>query len=528
MMKPSTQYPSCIRALKPAFRLPRYRFSSTVPPPPSTYQPNVQTESDADDEARRLLRSLLREASYLPDSHARAWVKQQITSEFERRKKNNKKRFKKGEGDAVAKAIIANGFKNAYKALRQLQAANNGEIAQLDKVLRLTYGRTGPYRRQLLQPLLIADPLPDSNTVAEQLLRNQAPKTRKSSEWTIDTVPVDKVFQQPPLLEDGNVIYVLSPQYSKFKAVIESQVQVRPPEMRGTVLRRADYKMPQKNTWERMMPRLRVKKMVHAAYAKLLDKVHPPLKYEEWDRLHGLVHGTVTGEGYVPRRKRIAERPGTLTSYDLDRLARMDHMALTSERREQDDWLNNEDAVEDAKEDLLRDELSIGRRLHKSAKGSKAGHQITPRFMQKMWLRIFEACPKLNWDEKRNKWKVIWGSRPVSFDKQQPNDDLAPFFEAVDQKIAADKKLRKFDIQPLRKTDRRKPSNDQRASNKPRDVDTPPLHKTDKRMPTKSHHPREAAQASGRRVNPRDKNPGNTNGKERPQRANDALARAGF
>lgn len=448
--------------MQAASRVPRCNFPVTapirVPRRNSSYIPKTQTQAEIDNEARLLVRSLLREASYLPDSHARAWAKQQITSRFKRRKTNNKKMFKKGEGAPVVKPVIISGIKSAYKTLRQLQAANNGELGQLDKILRLTYGRTGPYRRQLLEPLLIADPLPDSNAVAEQLLRRQGPRTPKSSEWTIDTVPVDKVFLQPPRLEKGDVIYDLSPQYSKFKAVIESQVQVRPPEMRGAVLRRSDYKMPQKNTWDRMMPRLRVKKMVHAAYTKLLDKVQPPLKEEEWNRLHGLVHGTVTGEGYVPRRKRIAERPGTLTSYDLEKLARLDNTALTSRPREEDYWLHNEGAVEDAKEDLLRDELSIGRRLDKSMKGSKAGHRLTPRLMQRMWLRVFEACPKLNWDEKRNKWKVIWGSGPASFDNQQPNDDLAPLFEGVDQKIKVNNKSRKYDVKPLRKTDTRRKS----------------------------------------------------------------------
>ncbi|TLD38467.1 hypothetical protein E2P81_ATG01010 [Venturia nashicola] len=461
-MQPFTQYPRCIRAALAVSRVPRCLSSTTATASPnsllrSPYEPKGQSNSELDDEARCVLRSLLREASYLPDSYARAWVKQQITSRFERRNKNRKKRFKKGADEAVVKDVKIKDLKNAIKALRQLQAANNGEIAQLDKVLRLTYGRTGPYRRQLLEPLLTADPLPDSNAVAEQLRRSQGPKTPEKSEWTIDTVPVDKVFQQPPVLDGDQVIYVLSPQYSKLKAVIESQVQAHPPEMRGTALKRADYKMPQKNTWDRIMPRLRVKKMVHAAYTKLLDKVHPPLKNEDWDRLHGLVHGTVTGEGYVTRRKRIAERLGTLTSYDLEKLARLDDTALPSERREEDDWLNNDVAVEDAKEDLLRDELSIGRRLDKSVKGAKAGHQITPRFMQRMWLRVFEACPKLNWDEQRHGWNVTWGSRPVSFGKEEPNDDLAPLFEAVDQDIEAYKKRRELDIIPLRKSDRRKP-----------------------------------------------------------------------
>ncbi|QDS71173.1 hypothetical protein FKW77_010116 [Venturia effusa] len=425
--------------------------------PRRNYNPftvQAQTEAEIHDEARRLLRALLREASYLPDSRARAWVKQQIVSRFERRKKNNKKKvFNKGEGSPVVRAIIVNGFKNAYKALRQLQAANNAELRQLDKVLRLTYGRTGPYRRELMRPLLTADPLSDSDAVAEQLLKGQYPKP---SEWTIDNVPVDKVFQQPPLLEDDKVLYVLSPQYSKFKAVIESQVQEQPPAMRGVALKRADFKMPQKNTWDRMMPRLRVKKMVHAAYAKLLDKVQPPLKHEDWDRLHGLVHGTITGEGYVPRRKRIAGKPGTLTSYDLQKLAQLDSIALSSDGRQEDDWLNNQDAVEDAKEDLLRDELSIGRRLDKSVKGARAGHQITPRLMQRMWLRIFEACPKLEWNEERNVWNVIWGSGPVSLNKQDPNDDLAPLFAAVDEKIEADNNLRKYNVQKLLKRDMKK------------------------------------------------------------------------
>lgn len=404
--------------------------------------PVAWTETEIDEEARRLLRALLRESSYLPDSKARNWVKHQITSRFERRTKNNKKLFKKSAGQPIIKALIDAAFKKGYKSLRQLQAANNGELVQLDKVLRLAYGRTGPYRRQLLKHLLHADPLDDSALLEKQIQQHQGPKTPKKTEWTIDTVPVDKVFEQPPLLDNDTLVYVISPQYSKFKAIVESQVNVRPSEMRGTVLKRADYVMPSKNTWGRMMPRLRVKNMVHTAYAKLLDKVLPPLNEEEWNRLHGLVHGTVKGEGIRPRRKRIPATPGTRTSYDIENLVRLDSSS------------DDEDVLEESREKLLQDELSIGPRLDKSAKGKLAGHQITPRLLQRLWQNIFEACSMLIWDEKDGKWKVVWGHGPEPLYKCQPNDELAPLFEALENTNAELKKLRKYpELKPLRKND---------------------------------------------------------------------------
>jgi hypothetical protein len=385
------------------------------------YSSKVTSQSNINDESRRLLRALLRECSYLPDSQARVRIKHHIISRFERRKRNNTKIFERrdllqpNEADALppaANQLIQNGLKKGYKTLRQLQAANNGQIAQLDKVLRLAYGRTGSYRRDLLAPLLHPDPVADSDALGQLIKQLQEPA---KSVWTIETVPVDSIFQQPPMIENDTAIYDISPAYSKFKALVESQVQAHPPEMRSVALKGASFKMFTKNTWDRLVPRKRVKNTVHRAYANLLDKILPPLSEKEWKRLHGLVHGTVKGEGMVPRRKKIAVKPGILTSYDLEKLAHLDvgqgNTLSTIDRPDstspdQDAWLNNADAVEAAKEDLLRDELSLGRPLNKHAKGKAAGHQITPRLMQGLWQRIFEACPMLTWNEKENTWQV--------------------------------------------------------------------------------------------------------------------------
>jgi len=205
-----------------------------------------------------------------------------------------------------------------------------------------------------------------------------------------------------------------------------------------------------------MMPRLRVKNMVHRAYANLLDRLHPPLNEEDWNRLRGLAHGTLEGEGFRPRRKRIAAKPGMLTSYDVEKLAHLGERSTTSTESEEDTWLGNPDAVEEAKEDLLKDELSIGKPLNKEIKGRTAGHQITLRFMQRLWTRIFEACPLLTWDETRNNWNVTWGHGPET---SQSNVELAPLFEALDK---ADTKIKKRDsrgkeIQPLQENDQRTP-----------------------------------------------------------------------
>jgi hypothetical protein len=453
-------YSGSIKAAQRAFRVttrnpPRRAFTSDSIP---------RTASDVDDEARRLIRALLRECSYLPDSLARTRIKQQILSRFERRKRNNKARLKRLERDAPfttkyttlqpdTKDLLKSDFKKAYKTLRQLQAANNGELVQLDKILRLTYGRTGPYRRELLAPLLFADPVDGSELLIQKIQNKQGPV---KSEWTVDTVRVDKVFLQPPLVQKNTVIYNIAPEYSKLKALATSQVKAHPPAMRGLELKSAEFKMPAKNTWDRMMPRLRVKNMVHRAYANLLDRLHPPLNEEDWNRLRGLAHGTLKGEGFRPRRKRIAAKPGMLTSYDVEKLAHLGERSTNSHESKEDAWLDNPDAVEEAKEDLLKDELSIGKPLNKNTKGRIAGHQIKLRLMQRLWKRIFEACPLLTWDETRNNWNVTWGH---SLENSQSNDELAPLFETLDKTNAKIKKSnsRGKEMEPLRKNDHRTP-----------------------------------------------------------------------
>jgi len=264
----------------------------------------------------------------------------------------------------------------------------------------------------------------------------------------------------------ATVEYIISPRFSKFKALAESQVTARPVELRGARLKTAKYNVPTVNSWGRSMPRVRVANMVHKAYVKLLDKIMPPLPEHEWKRLEGLVHGTVKWEGCKPRRKRLAENPDILTSVDLEKLVHLDDAqserqyldaAFTCQAADiqaskkakilqaaRDDsvrgywssadiWLDDPESINNVKEAVLRDELSIGRSLNKRAKGKERGHLITPRFMRRMWASIFQNCPMLNWNLERKVWLVTWGNGQVrgSNSSKETSRLIAPLFNVT-------------------------------------------------------------------------------------------------
>jgi hypothetical protein len=131
-----------------------------------------------------LYRDLLRATTYLPDSLARRSFPGYLRTRFERTK------------------VVTDGrLATARKGLNKLRAAAEGQSKPLYSVLRLTYGRSGPWRRRLLTQLRLVDseitgapvpgyeglPIPSTNGVP----RNHSPgvfrmKDELKVEWEID------------------------------------------------------------------------------------------------------------------------------------------------------------------------------------------------------------------------------------------------------------------------------------------------------------------------------------------------------
>ncbi|KAF2772203.1 hypothetical protein EJ03DRAFT_267562 [Teratosphaeria nubilosa] len=150
-------------------------------------------------------------------------------------------------------------------------------------------------------------------------------------------------------------------------ALLNSQIANPPPHLTRPLLRRMHPRIEELNAWLRPMPKCRVKNQVKAWYAAVLDRVHPPLPRFEWERLRDLATGKAHES--IPRR-RAGRRVETVSALDMV---------------------------------IAYGKPSIPK-LHDA-------HKITPRFMQRLWAKVFEQCPVMDWDGARQQWIVIWGGQ---------------------------------------------------------------------------------------------------------------------
>ena len=118
-----------------------------------------------------------------------------------------------------------------------------------------------------------------------------------------------------------------------------------------------------------------------------MDKILPPLPEEEWNRLQDLATGVVGWEGAPKRRARVGEvgkegGEGLLSVEYLKAPIRHAHSKVRKEEIDQRDR-----------------------------------HKLTPRYMQRMYAKIWELCPKARWDEELRDWVYTWGGTKIAADK---------------------------------------------------------------------------------------------------------------
>ncbi|KAI5270881.1 hypothetical protein E4T47_05784 [Aureobasidium subglaciale] len=211
-------------------------------------------------EARHLLRAILRESSYLPDEQARIYITTHAVSRFRDYTRGHK-------SDDLITQRRPSQLDNARKALSELRRANQGELKPLLKVLHLTYARTGKRRHDLLRDFQYKPP---AGAPAEPL----------------------------PLPQ-------LTPQHV---ALLESQTSASPPTTVRPLLRSWALKTPESNSWERPMPKKRVANITQQWYATVLERTIVPLPVAEWERLRDLALGKLKFKGPTPRRVAAASR----------------------------------------------------------------------------------------------------------------------------------------------------------------------------------------------------------------------------
>ena len=172
---------------------------------------------------------------------------------------------------------------------------------------------------------------------------------------------------------------------AKLAALVRSQFNQKDGRFSQTNIKALEPNIPAQNAWLRPLPVKTANNKRRKWYAETLDRVMPPLPEADWMRLKDLSMGELRQEGFPQTRTR-AHGQFSSDSYEI--------------------------------------------------KPNPHWHELTPRYMQRMWGRVFLQCPMMQWNEEKRRWYISWG-RPyagtaVAIGTDSDVDDGA--FEAVSVK----------------------------------------------------------------------------------------------
>lgn len=191
--------------------------------------------------------------------------------------------------------------------------------------------------------------------------RHQLLKDLKIPDIPVNQAAVEKLSQ--PANQD-----VPHPS-ERLMVLVKSQAKRPLSQFSRSLAPRPKLEIPEKNSWGRPMPIKRVRNFKRRWYAETLDRIMPPLPEAEWTRLLMRASGQSPWEGPVPRRK----------------------------------WAGNPEDEEQS---------HVGReRIRGNTTGQLSNpHNITPRYMRRLWAKISEQCPLMRPSEtKKSGWEVLWG-----------------------------------------------------------------------------------------------------------------------
>ena len=358
-------------------------------------------DSQWPEKARHNLRAILRECTYLPDPYARRYLSQYAVGRF----REYSWKAWEHRNDPDFEDRLRKKHTEAQKAVSQLQRASEGERKPLLRMLLKSYGRIGKRRRELLVPLL---PRPDDKASEKALSEGNMPgpndprrKTtlyEHSAEFKaafqtatseLCTNRLDQDRPSHPKIPSGNrntqYLTVRGGLTPALFALAKSQMLVSPPDLTRPNPRHLNPQIPKLNSWLRPMPRKRVKNLIQKWYAHILSRVHPPLPTDEWARLRDLAAGRNMPDFLLRRRK-----PGVCVFSPAPNKSSALEMVV-ADRRVRNKVFSNPDA-----------------------------HNITARFMQRLWAQVFAQCPRMDWDDEKKEWNLTWGERALYCRKQAP------------------------------------------------------------------------------------------------------------
>ncbi|KAL4865356.1 hypothetical protein BDV12DRAFT_150068 [Aspergillus spectabilis] len=305
------------------------------------------------EEWRNLYRSLLRECSYLPDPIARSASHDHVRQRFRRYHQERRTHIR---NDIVRLGEL---HRQARYSLSVLKRANQGYTRPLEKVLRFAYGRNGRRRREMLEKLLAVD-IPQDQSMVEALL--SAP-VQYSDDWKPPQIVID-------LLKSQNNQPAVT-QISERIPVKETE-----PPVGGTT------------AWGRKIPLKRRVNIRRRWFNSVMDALLPPLPEAELEVLEGLLSGELAWNPPKRRAKQhIASSSSSSAASKVAPRGEMVRKILTAGPQ---------------KDDTFRPYID-GR-----------PHNITRRFMRRLWQRISCLVPRQRWDALNGKYRFDWDAMKTS------------------------------------------------------------------------------------------------------------------
>ncbi|KAI9036801.1 uncharacterized protein KD926_001323 [Aspergillus affinis] len=231
-------------------------------------------------EWRHLFRAILRECSYLPDPVARTYHHRFVVQRF--RELSEDRRLPRHQDPYRQNQLR----KTATQKLSLLQRANEGYSRPLEKVLRLSYGRKGKRRRELIQTLL-------SPT---------------------DHMPLDVLLSRPNMFNDGwePPAVMISLMKSQKNGAVAAQMNIRAIKKLAPVI-------PKENSWGRPLTEARRRSIRKKWFYHVIPNLLPPLPDADVQILEGLISGTYPWTAPT-RRKAVGVVPETKRSLVTDLL----------------------------------------------------------------------------------------------------------------------------------------------------------------------------------------------------------------
>lgn len=202
----------------------------------SLFPPTIMLGREHPEYWRIVLRTLLRDASYLPDPVARRYMHDWVIQRF--RIVGHRKQTKD-----TLRALD----KTARATTQLLRKAQVGRLRSLTKVLYMSYGRTGRRRHELLAEML-AEPVPADTEAVRHVVTNK--KTNFGDDW------------QPPAI----VMALLKSQINN------PEIQQRRPRAQ---VKTVAPSIPSQNSWGQPVPHVRKVNLRQKWYQDVLDSLLP-------------------------------------------------------------------------------------------------------------------------------------------------------------------------------------------------------------------------------------------------------------